>query len=362
MRPAILLREAAASALAARIPSALVVLVSAAMCLVAILTAGQAEASRRAIHEQLSGPDARLLSMTAEVGAEFINPATVGVLQGLDDAEAVLARTPATDVVNAALGSGSDAAPLWDVTGDLPQAVTLIGGRWPAPGEALVSERAQEVCGLETGGGAVETVDGRQIPVVGIYAPTDAFAHLDSGVLGATDGSARLSTVDVLASSLAAVAPMHSAALAVLAPPDPTMITVSSPLTAARTALELDAQLAASARQLLAIVLGAGLFLVATVVLADVMIRSRDLGRRRTLGIGRLDLVLLVSVRTALAAVPGAALAAAAGLSLGMADAMVPPRVVVAIAVLGIATAFAAAVPPAAFAARRDPVRVMRTA
>ena len=69
-------------------------------------------------------------------------------------------------------------------------------------------------------------------------------------------------------------------------------------------------------RSLLLIILAVGGFFVASVVLADVLVHGRDLGRRRTLGAAR---------------------------------------------VLAILAAVAAAVLPAIFAAVRDPVRVLRT-
>ena len=46
----------------------------------------------------------------------------------------------------------------------------------------------------------------------------------------------------------------------------------------------------------LLLILGAGAFFVSIVVLADVLIRRRDLGRRRTLGIGRGDLIVAAGV------------------------------------------------------------------
>ncbi|MDK7870720.1 hypothetical protein [Micrococcus luteus] len=96
---------------------------------------------------------------------------------------------------------------------------------------------------------------------------------------------------------------------------------------------------------------------MAIVVLADVLIR------RRTLGIGRTDLVLLVAVRTAVPAVLGAAAGAGAGYAVvaGQGSAL-GPDFVAAVAVLAALTALLASLLPAAFAAFRDPVRVMRTA
>ena len=125
----------------------------------------------------------------------------------------------------------------------------------------------------------------------------------------------------------------------------------------------ITGELAGLGRSLLLLILGAGAFFVAIVVLADVLIRRRDLGRRRTLGIGRADLVLLVAVRTAAPAVLGAVVGAGTGYAVvvGQGGAL-GLDFVAGVAVLAALTAVAASLLPAAFAAFRDPVRVMRTA
>ena len=107
-------------------------------------------------------------------------------------------------------------------------------------------------------------------------------------------------------------------------------------------------------------VVGVGALLVAGVVLADVLIRSRDLGRRRTLGITRLDLVLLVCARTGIAA--GAGVVLGCGLTAVVLWDHLSPAGVVGATAVTTTTAVLAAVPPAVFAAHRDPVRVLRTA
>lgn len=362
MRLSALTREALASAVAARASSALVMVVATAMCLAAILTAGQAEASRSSIHQQLTSDTSRLLSVSAQGGAGFVNPATVGVIRSLDSTEVVLARAPATDVVNAATGSGGPIVPLWEVHGDLTSAVTLVSGRWPHPGEAVISQAAREVFGLAGDTGAAQLGQGRQIPIVGTFRAEPAFATFEAGILAVADEFTPLTSVDVLASSLADVEAAQTGTLEVLSPRDPQQVAVDSPLSEARTAMALDAQLARTSRMLLVTVLGIGLLLIGAVVLADVLIRARDLGRRRTLGITRTDLVVLVSLRAGAAAIPGVAVAVAATLALGQDLVDVSARVAVPIGLLTLDAVLLAAIPPALLAAYRDPVRVMRVA
>ena len=96
--------------------------------------------------------------------------------------------------------------------------------------------------------------------------------------------------------------------LSILAPTDVQGVQVDSPAALAETARDLNAQMSGFGRTLLLLILGAGGFFVAAVVLADVLIRRRDLGRRRTLGVTRADLIALVSLRTLITALLGAAL------------------------------------------------------
>lgn len=129
----------------------------------------------------------------------------------------------------------------------------------------------------------------------------------------------------------------------------------------ADTARDLGADLESSGYQLLLLILGVGGFFVATVVLADVLIRQRDLGRRRTLGVSRADLVAMVGLRSVACAVPGALLGCLAAVLAMRSTEGVALDYAAATAVLAVLTAGIAALPAAAFASRRDPVAVMRT-
>lgn len=115
-------------------------------------------------------------------------------------------------------------------------------------------------------------------------------------------------------------------------------------------------------RGLLLLTLGAGAVLVAVVVLAEVLLRRRDLGRRRALGASQWGLVGLVVARTVVAAVPGALLGAVGGAVIAAIWAQPPPlEFTCAVTVLTGLVSGIAAIPPAFLAAVRDPVGVLRT-
>ena len=93
-----LLREAVTAARTSPVPSALVLLVVAAMCFAAVATVGRQAATEAAVAAELSGPGARVLTVTDTGGTGFLTGATAATLAGLDTAEAALARDSPMDL------------------------------------------------------------------------------------------------------------------------------------------------------------------------------------------------------------------------------------------------------------------------
>src|SRR5690606_39708076 len=94
--------------------------------------------------------------------------------------------------------------------------------------------------------------------------------------------------------------------------------------------------------------------------------RTLLLGRRRALGATRTTILTLVLARTLLPALLpallGAVIGTAAGLWIAGQWAATPPRTFTAgTATLAVLAALASTLPPATYAAGRDPVRVLRT-
>ncbi len=362
MRWAHLIREALVSARSAPVPSALLLLVVAAMCCASVLTVGRQAAAETALAEQLSGPEARTLTVSDTRGG-VLTGSTVLTLADLSGTSSVVARERVWDAANGALGQGAQPVAVVGLHGRVETALTLEKGRWPQRGEAIVPTKLLSTLRLDQPVGFLESGDGRQWQVVGSFAARAPFSDLDSMAvsLPETTAATQIQQVRLVAESREQAEPMRAAALAVIAG-DPSAVQVSGPAAAAETTAAAMAQLTAFGRELMLLILGAGAFLVAVVVLADVLIRRRDLGRRRTLGITRGDLVLLVALRTAVAATAGALLGAGlAYLWLLREGVGVPADFVGAVALLAALTAVIACILPAAFAAARDPVEVMRT-
>lgn len=361
MRPTTLLREALVSAVARPVPTAMVAILVAATCLVTLLTVGRTAGAEAQVRERLDSAGARMLVITDIHGQGLLNGALVASAASLSTVESSFGVASPLDVVSTAQGRGGTRTPMWQLVGDLETAVALTSGRWPERGEAIVGEAAAAGLGLDGPVGSVEA--GMSYwPVVGTYIARDSFSELDDGVLvPAESGTAR--TLYVVATSADVAAKTQSQMIALIAPLSLADLSVQSPTTLADLQADVGADLGAFGRNLLVLVLAAGAGLSAVVVFADVLVRRADLGRRRALGATRRALGILITVRTLIPALVGAAVGTAAGAVVAAQWGTLPPRSFLAgTAVLSVLAATASAIPPAVIAARSDPVRVLRTA
>lgn len=363
MRVWSLVREAVRSAVASRVPTALVAALVAAMCLTTIVTVGRAAAAQQVVQQRLEEAGSRLLEVTDSKDHGFLTSSVVGQAQGLSTVERVVGLAVPRDVSNAAVGAGAT-VPAWAVVGDLADAVELVEGRWPRPGEGIVAvDGAQDQLGLDAPLGAVATSDGHDSwSVVGSFRAREPFTQLDAGVVLAAAPGAAAHTLEVVATDAAAADLTQSAVVTLLGRSDPADLAVVSPTTLAELQGVVVGDLARYNRSLLLAVMAAGAVLVGVVSAADVLLRRRDLGRRRALGAPRWAITVLVVVRATCGGATGALVASILGFVLTSRAGQAPPwAFVVGTAVLGVMAAAVSSVPPAVVAARQDPVRVLRT-
>lgn len=363
MRLREVLRESWAMTWFSRIPSALIMVVVAAMCLTTVLTVGSSAGAVASVTHRMEEAGSRRLVVGDGGQQGFVNERTLGQVRALSSVESAHALGLPFDVVNGVFGAGGPSVPVWPVIGDSTGMVTLVRGRAPQPGEAIVSTTRLATLRLEEPAGYLVDPEGqRQFPIVGSFTPAAGFEDLAAGALVIAPAGATGQELRVIVDDITRAPVTVRAVMGVLSPADPSAVRLESPTSLAQTARDLHAQLVRQGRSLLLLILGAGGFFVAAVVLADVLVRRRDLGRRRTLGISRLDLTALVVLRAWWTASLGAALGVAVGLWLTSHQGVaVPLDFAVATAVLGALLAAVASVPPAIFAAMRDPVAVMRT-
>lgn len=358
MRPYELAREIWALTWAQKTSTILVIVLVGAMCLTTLLTVGRSAAAEVQVAQRMESAGSRVVTVRDQGDEDVINPGSVAVISALSGVETAIGLGTARDVVNGAVGEVK--VPARDLVGDLGSVVKLTRGRWPAPGEALVTSGARVKLGMEGPFGYV--VDGgNEHAVVGEFEPLSVVEELDGGVVIAVS-EGRADYLRVLATDSTAVEDVTDRAVQVLSPADMSKIQVESPATLAQVQAEVAGDLSKFSRGLLTGVLISGGTLVAVAVLADVLLRRSDLGRRRALGATRALVAVLVAGRVVVPAIIGALVGSLAGLAATQRIGAMPPLDFAAgTAVLAVIAALIAALPPALFAANRDPVSVLRT-
>lgn len=363
MRRLVLLREALAMAMAAKVPSALIAALVAVMVAATLSTVGRTAAAEAQLGDRLDAAGSRLLTVVDVKARGLLGSSVVAQSAGLSVSERAVGTLATIDVVAGAVGVGGAKVPAWGIVGDMRSVVELVAGRWPEPGEGLVSAAGVESLGFTQPFGWVSDParQGFELAIVGEFrsrAPFDSYA---AGIVYDA-GDSDAATLSVIVTDAGSAADAQQAVLGLVAATDPTALRVESPVGLAELRGQVLGDLGAFGRTLLLGVLGAGGLLVAVVVLADALVRRADLGRRRALGANRGVIVGLVTLRTLLPAVVGAAVGTGIGLWLTARLGAIPPLdFTVGVAVLATLAAVASAVPPALFAATCDPVAVLRT-
>lgn len=355
-----LMREAARSAWAQKIPSLLILVVTAAMTASALATVGQAAATDRAIRTQLDQAGARVLTVTDAKGRGLINPAVLDLVRSTSGVEVAVALTSPVDVTNGAI-PGSDRVPAWQASD--PALVTDVQqGRAPHPGEAIVSAPAMDTLRLVDPTGWVRIDQFTQYPIVGEGTARPGFEDLNTGLVIQAPPGTDYRQLRVIIDDISHVPAVQRAVLAIIGTSNPDDVSIDSPQGIALTSQLLTGQIAQSNRATFLLILTAGAFFVTVVALTDVLLHRKDLGRRRALGITRTALTALTTIKTGLPAGIGALLATLGATAWSARqDITLPPDFTTATAILATLTALAATLPPAAWAAHRDPVNVLRT-
>jgi putative ABC transport system permease protein len=361
-----LLREGAAIARTQPIVTAVTALVIASVCAVILATVGQSAAAETRVLATIDEAGTRTIVVSDPTGKATIHPDSVEAVQSLNNVAWTVGLGPVVDVRNVSLGGAGQPVPARRLYGAIPDALELREGRIPSPGEAIAGENALRQLGSDVPALGVSG-EGLQATVVGSFVTTDPLDRLSGTVLIATDDrvsntTAVLRQIIVVATDVKTIGSLSRAIPAVVHVDDRTRLQIETP--AALVALRglIDQELAASSRQLLLVVFGAGLLLITVALMGAVAQRRRDFGRRRALGATRSAVVLLVIVQTGVAAMFGVVLGTVIGLVAvaQLAGSLPSMEFVLGVGSLAILTALAAAIPPGLLAALRDPVRILR--
>ncbi|WP_216452360.1 FtsX-like permease family protein [Arcanobacterium phocae] len=351
--------EVMKAAWASRISALMLGIVTLIISLLTLVTAGKSVAQSDGLEQQLARIEARTFTVLDPEGS-LLTDAFVHTYATQSGAQSVLALSRPVDVVNGKLGLNASRVGLVSLAGNIDDALKLNDGRMPRAGEVIVGVNAKAKLGLTSSSGYVMSADGHQWAVVGSFdsfAPHEDLADL---VIGPTQSAQAWSQMRFVAPSLDDVGPMEHVLIKNLPSAQSTVSVESS----ARKAAESQALINSLKQQsgaILLLVHGVGIVIIGVIVLTNVLIHAKDLGRRRTLGITRSALICFVVLRTVVISLIGIV----SGVILGytvmyFAHTPVPLDFAVASIILALCAAAVAAIPPAIFAAHRDPVRVMR--
>jgi putative ABC transport system permease protein len=363
-RTAALCAEAIRIARSQPIASAVTAAIVAAACGVIVATTGQTVAIERDVLRRIDSAGTRTIVVEDIDGGAELAPGAVRRIEAVAGVEWAVGFGPARDVHVAGL-EGAQSVPIRGYFGTLPPLITTSGGPH-GRGTALVGSSAIADLGLATAAGSVDPVaDNRpRIGVVGWLQAEPPLDFLNRALLTVATDDESVVRIVVLVRSAEDVPQVEAAIRAVLDPADPASVAIRTSEALVQVRAAVQGELGTWGRNLIALVLGAGLVLTGLNVFGVVTTRRRDFGRRRALGASRLDIILLIGLQTIMTAALGAAFGVLAGSLivqqvLGTAPA---PDFSVAIAVLAVTATAVAALPPALIAALRDPVRILRVA
>lgn len=364
MRPGTLIREAAASAWASKVPTILILLVTAAMCFTASAISGRNAALQQQLDQRTRDAGARVITISDLGNDGFLTGTTIETLAALSTVDTAAAVTQPATFTNTTLGWGGPTVSGWGLVNTDPAGIVkLSSGRWPHPGETLVATTAATALRVGPGAsGSVVTKDQDTYAIVGTFTAQPPFEWLNDGLLFAPRTQQVGKEARVTVTQLGDLAPTERAIRRILTPNDPAKLRITSPRDLAEVSIDVGADVRVAGYDTTLLVLFAGALFVAAVTLADVLIRRRDLGRRRALGITRFDLMSLICLRATTSTILGAATGILAVQAYGLATQTRPPIPhTIASATLVVISALVATIPVGLIAAQRDPVAVLRT-
>jgi putative ABC transport system permease protein len=361
MRRRALVGEAGAFAASRKIPTVIVGLLAAVICVLGSATAGRTVQAAGRIQATLNGAGSRYLEVDSTVGPGLLPSNVVESVTGLSHVEVGLGVATAIDVWSGRRGGG-DTVPAWGVEGGLTKAVKLVAGRWPGPGEAIVSASQVSRLGLDGPAGFLART-GEEYPIVGFYKPTGPFKDFGEGALighgPGMDGASRLM---VLADSSVAASWVEEQTMGIIAASGSQNLEITSPVTLASLQSKLSSGFNQYAGGVFALILALGVGIIAIVVLTDVLMLRSDLGRRRALGATRGTIAALVTGRTLIPTIIGALTGSVVAVIVGHTTGTYPgTKFTLAVAVLCLLAGIVASLPPAAIAMAQDPVKALRT-
>ncbi len=352
-----LVPESVRLAAATRVPSILVGLLALAVPALVLGTTGLSIEGQGAILRRVDEAGARIVTIISTTSEPAIPASAVERIARLDGVEWVLGLGSVFDVRTRQPVGGPTPVRSYRAVGP---PVTFSGGNGGGDGGAYLSRASARRVGL---GGAYSLLDPGGVPVVGWFSAAEPLTSLEAFILiPSTEEDLSLERIIVAVEDVGWVDLLAGNLGSVLGPETSQATTVerSPALLQAREAVRDE--VARRDRTLVLAILGAAMALASVVVFAGTIAARRDFGRRRALGATRSQLTVLVMLGTLWPAVLGASIGAVIGWGyLGSRLGHIPDwRFPVAVWILVTLALVAASAVPAAVAATRDPLRVLR--
>lgn len=340
------------------VASVLTFVMVAVMALAALVTSGRAAAAEDAVLAQIDSQGTRTIVVRGRSGGDLLPAALVTQIARVGQVESVVGLSESTSV-------NTPSAPRATATGLRTMVLPEAGAE--ASDVVRGSQQTLLALGLVDGQGVVTDDVGREYLVTRAGDLPEAVRDLEPLLVRQVDAvevdpALALTTLVVVADAPEHVAALSATLVDLIAAPDLRELTMDTSQTLAAVRLAVAGELSTYSRTTALLVLTGAGAMVSAVLGALVVLRRRDYGRRRALGATRGLIVALLELQTAMTAAAGALAGTAGALGvLALQDATPPPAAYcVAVGILAVLAAALGALPPALFAATRQPITELR--
>lgn len=360
------LREAWALVRTQRSITVLLALISAAASATVVLTAGRSAALEDSVLATIDAQGTRTITIRAKSATPGVDESLVAALGSLDDVEAVTGVSSVREATAVLLPFGTR-LPTRMAFGTLNDEPLEQPQPGPAGLQVWVPAKSALAAGLSAAAGTLRILDGEDLWITASPDLPPYLAELAPvGLIPApraTSGEPRpVTSIYVLTTSPESVSLVTGIVNRLLGDVPRDRVTIATSQAAVDLRAALDGDLRSASRGLVLISLFAASTASALAVLGYIMLRRRDIGRRRALGASRLTVILLVEVQVLITVLLGSVAGLAVSATWMRWSAMTLPGIDFLLAVSGgvvSVTTLLAAV-PVVVAARRDPVRELR--
>lgn len=335
--------------------------ISCIVTLSVLLTVGRAASANERIEARLQTESSRTITAIDKQENQYFTETVVNTLTSFSNVDAVFPTSILKDGTHTAVGSGGQVVPSMEINANLSQFVTLIGGRWPQPGEAIISSQGLKQLHLDAPTGAIQlTLTKTEHPLVGVYKQKNDTNQLATVLIKAPE-TKTMQVIRVVTKDFRENEKVTAQIRSVLRGHDPQNINLQPPASWA----ELSTGLTNDLRQYNASVLYGALcfggITAAAVVFADALSKRADLGRRLALGATGAIISYYTIGRVVIPTISGIIIGSLLGLGISAYWKQMPPiTFAVALGYLILLTMTTAAIPGAVWAAYQDPVRILR--